>query len=535
MTADAPSALSRITLPPRPTDLAAAAVAAWSEPVPIDTYEPQPPQRSPMFLETRVYQGSSGRVYPLAFYDRISSDKSVRVWQAVHLENRWVRLMLLPEIGARIHIGMDRSNGYDFFYRNNVIKPALVGLPGPWIAGGVEFKWPQHHRPATFLPVQVDIERHPDGAVTVWCSDHDPFARMKGMHGVTLQPDSSVVELRVRLHNRTEEPQTFLWWANVAAGVSDAYQSFFPEDVHYVADHAKRAMTTFPAVTGRYYGVDYPARVTPERPDADRLDWYRNIPVPTSYMCVGSHGDFFGGYDHDAEAGFVHWADHRISPGKKQWTWGNHEFGWAWDRNLTDSDGPYVELMAGVYTDNQPDFSFLAPGETKTFSQYWYPIREIGPVRQATPEVAVSLRHDEGVGRGVRIGVAVTRPRLGTEVVLARAEDGDELARWTADMSPESPLVRSLSLDGEVKLWEMVLTVCQDGDTLVRWRPAAPVKTSQPEAAKEPPPPEAITSAEELYLTGLHLEQYRHATRSPEPYWQEAVQRDPGDARCNTA
>ena len=87
----------------------------------------------------------------------------------------------------------------------------------------------------------------------------------------------------------------------------------------------------------------------------------------------------------------VHVADHHIAPGKKQWTWGNHEFGYAWDRNLTDSDGPYIELMAGVYTDNQPDFSFLQPGETKTWSQYWYPIQQIGPAQHANLDAAVEL------------------------------------------------------------------------------------------------------------------------------------------------
>ncbi len=61
-------------------------------------------------------------------------------------------------------------------------------LTGPWISGGVEFNWPQHHRPATFLPTDVSIEREADGSVTVWCSDHDPFARMKGMHGSASDP-----------------------------------------------------------------------------------------------------------------------------------------------------------------------------------------------------------------------------------------------------------------------------------------------------------------------------------------------------------
>ena len=142
------------------------------------------------------------------------------------------------------------------------------------------------------------------------------------------------------------------------------------------------------------------------------LSFYANIPVPTSYMCMGSQEDFFGGYDYAAQAGIVHIANHHISPGKKQWTWGNHEFGYAWDRNLTEPDangefGPYIEIMAGVYTDNQPDFSFLQPGETKTWSQYWYPIQKIGPAQHANLDAAVSLTVDNG--ETIRFGVCVTR------------------------------------------------------------------------------------------------------------------------------
>ena len=517
---------ARIELPPVPADQRGEAVAAWREDVPIETYVPAAPDVYPAFLEARVYQGSSGRVYPLPFYERIAETRETVRWDAVHLENRWLRLMMLPALGGRIHVGHDKTAGYDFFYRNNVIKPALVGLAGPWISGGVEFNWPQHHRPGTFLPVDVEIEREDDGAVTVWCSDHDPLTRMKGMHGVRLRPDRAVVELRVRLYNRTEDVRTFLWWANVAAHANDDYQSFFPTDVRFVADHAKRATTTFPRASGRYYGVDYPARAGS---GADRLDWYRNIPVPTSYMCLGSEDDFFGGYDHGARAGFVHWADHRIAPGKKQWTWGNAPFGWAWDRNLTDGDGPYVELMAGVFTDNQPDFSFLAPGETKSFSQYWYPIQRIGPAHQANLDAAVSLSTDAGVAR---VGVAVTAVRPGC---LVRLRAGGATA-WTGryDLAPESPLVTEVPLPAAAE--DLELTVEHDGATLLTWRPRPePAEVTPPAPATEPPAPEEIASSDELYVTGLHLEQYRHATRSPEPYWREALRRDPGDARSATA
>src|ERR1700729_2905798 len=235
-------------------------VKAWKQAIAIPTYEPESADCNPMFLEKRVYQGSSGRVYPLPFIDRIATEAHDRLWQAVHVENEYLRLMILPEIGGRIHVGYDKTNGYDFFYRQNVIKPALVGLAGPWISGGVEFNWPQHHRPATFMPVEVSVERSDDGSITIWCSDHDPMARMKGMHGVCLHPGKALIELKVRLYNRTPYVQTFLWWANVAARVHEHYQSFFPRDVQYIADHAKRAISRFPESQGKYYGVDYRER-----------------------------------------------------------------------------------------------------------------------------------------------------------------------------------------------------------------------------------------------------------------------------------
>ena len=223
----------------------------------LPTYLPAMPDKNPMFLEKRIYQGSSGKVYPLPFTDRIAEKPVDRAWRAVWIENEYLRVLVLPEIGGRIHAIQDKTNGYDLIYNQHVIKPALVGLAGPWVSGGIEFNWPQHHRPATFLPVDYEIEKHADGSVTVWCSDHDPMARMKGMHGVCLHRGKAYVELKVRAYNRTPLTQTFLWWANVATRVHEVYQSFFPPDVYYVADHARRSMSEYPLAKGFYYGVNY--------------------------------------------------------------------------------------------------------------------------------------------------------------------------------------------------------------------------------------------------------------------------------------
>ncbi|WP_025157741.1 DUF5107 domain-containing protein [Leifsonia aquatica] len=516
-------------LPPPPATLQkrleSGAAVAWEQHLEIPTYEPGRPEELPMYLDRRVYQGSSGRVYPLPVIDSIADHPTPHTWQAIHLENRWLRLVVLPELGGRIHVAYDKAAGYDLFYRNTVIKPALVGLTGPWISGGVEFNWPQHHRPATFLPVDTTIEEHDDGAVTVWCSDHDPFARMKGMHGIRLRPDSAAIEVVVRLHNRTSDSQTFLWWANVAAKVHDDYQSFFPTDVRYVADHARRAITAFPAADRPYYGVDYPARAGN---GGDRIDFYRNIPVPTSYMVTDTEDDFFGGYDHRAEVGFVHVADRHIAPGKKQWTWGDAPFGHAWDRQLTDADGPYVELMAGVYTDNQPDFAWLAPGETKTFTQTWFPIHGIGPAHQATTDAAVHLELVDGAIVG---GVAVATVRQARVTIAA----GDRtILDETVSLEPGRPFRFTVAAPSD-HLPDYELAVTDGHGDVIRWRPRDDAPDREPWTASAPPLPQDIAGSDELYITGLHLSQNRHPSRSPLPYWNEAIRRDPLDSRANTA
>src|SRR6266571_2631657 len=252
-----------------------AQVHIWEEDVEIPTYGTGEPDKNPMFLEKRVYQGSSGKVYPYPVVDKIRDEKRPQAYHIVH---------------------------------------------------------------------------HADGNKTIWVSEIDRMYGTKMTAGFTLYPGKAYLEIHVQLYNRTPEPQTFLWWANPAVSVNEHTQSILPPDVHAVFDHGKRDVSGFPIATGTYYKVDYSAGVDISR--------YKNIPVPTSYMAYHSDYNFIGGYDHAVQAGILHVANHHISPGKKQWTWGCGEFGKAWDRNLTVEDGPYIELMTGVYTDNQPDFAW---------------------------------------------------------------------------------------------------------------------------------------------------------------------------------
>lgn len=491
------------------------------------TYPVGEAEKHPLFLEKRVYQGSSGKVYPLPFIDKVFDVPEVRRYRAVRLENEFVRILLLPEIGGRIHAIQDKTNNdYDVLYHHTVIKPALVGLSGPWISGGMEFNWPQHHRPGTFMPVDWTIERAADHSVTVWMSEHDPLTRLKGMHGVRLTPDSSLIELRVRLFNRTPYLQTFLWWANAAVKVHDDYQSFFPPDVYYVADHAKRAISSFPIALGSYYGVDYR-----KRPGANDLRFYKNIPVPTSYMVVESKYGFLGGFDYRANGGLVHVADRSLAPGKKQWTWGNSPFGYAWDRELSDDSAPYIELMAGVYTDNQPDFSYLQPYETKSFSQFWWPIKAIGPVQNANRTAAIRFTLDKQ--GDCEIGLVAPRTIENARLLIRCSED--LCLEKIVNLTPGKLWKEKVKIPSNINI-EQVALFDSAGCELLSYEPnIRPERVQLPNPAMEPQTANEISSSDELFLVGEHLEQYRHPTRDPELYWKEAIRRDPGDYRSRVA
>ena len=505
----------------------------------IPTYEVGKPEKNPMFLEKRVYQGSSGVVYPYPVIESMSDEKVDKEYKAVYIENEYIKVMILPELGGRVQMAYDKIKQRHFVYYNHVIKPALVGLAGPWISGGIEFNWPQHHRPSTYMPVDSTIVENEDGSITVWVNEMERMFHQKGMAGFTLRPGCAYLEIQGRVSNRTNLPQTFLWWANPAVEVNDAYQSVFPPDINAVFDHGKRAVSSFPIATGTYYKMDYSAGVD--------ISNYKNIFVPTSYMGVNSRFDFEGGYENDTKGGMLHVASHHYSPGKKQWTWGNGDFGRAWDRNLTDEatpeemaqwhidrEGfrPYIELMAGVYTENQPDFTWLMPYEEKQFVQYFMPYREVGIVKQASKDFVMNIEQADATHTTFKI-LATSKKEV--RIVL---EDkfSHEYYNQVVTLSPEEVLIETVDTQ-DAQLSDMFLTIDRPENPrmlpLLEWHAEDDKIRPIPDAAEAALSPQDTKTVDQLYLTGLHLEQYRHATWSALDYYEEALRRDPMDYRCN--
>lgn len=493
------------------------------EPMSIPTYEPKEANTLPFFLENKPYQGATGRLYPLSFTDRLTNTPVDREYDAVTIENEYVKTILLPELGGKIHGAVDKKNGYEFIYQNTVIKPALVGLAGPWVSGGVEFNWAQHHRPTTFMPLDAKVCENPDGSKTCIMGESEPFNRMHGEVAITLYPGSSIVEATATVCNRTDRPLPFMWWNNLAVRVHKQYKAVFPPDVEWGNDHDRRAVISFPVMKGVYHTArpfDYG--------DGTDVTWYSNVKLPTSVMVSRGQSDmdFLAGYDFAANAGTVTVSDHRYSVGKKMWTWGDGAFGHAWCANLTDNGDRYIELMTGVYTDNQPDFTYIMPGETKVFSQVWYPVKGIGEVKNASRDGAVSLDVDNN-----KISFGAIATSAHENVSLKLFYKGKLIAEKTGSITPDDFWLESAELEAPI-LTDLRVEFSAE-KPIVSYQPVEKGHRKPPKAREIPPRPKDVERLEDLYLHASHLVQYKHHTYKPEDYLIEALRRDSEDMRCN--
>lgn len=490
----------------------------WEEDLAIPTYELGEDERLPILYKLRINQGIKGDIYPYKNRDILTLQKNdSHIYRALRLENDYIRVTILPQLGGRIYEGYDKVNDYNFVYKNQVIKPALIGMNGAWISGGIEFNWPQHHRPTTFMPVEYEIEEEADGSVTAWVGETESRNGQRCLMGVSIHPDKSYVTAKVKLYNPTPQKEAFHWWANLAVHVNDSYRLMFPPDIDYVTFHDKTHVSPFPIVKGEFAGVDFK--------DGVDIRYVKNLKPASSFFIFDSQYSFMAGYDDSRDLGTVHVADRFLSPGKKFFTWGRSGYGEAWQSNLTDEDGDYIEIMTGCFTDNQPDFTWIMPYETKTFEETWYSLNGIKDLKNATRGGAIGVWKEEA---GIAVSFNVTEAGRVTLEVNGEPHcfDAEPCRVYTCRTA------QACSVD-DVK----VCLTDETGRTLVAWEklPMFFDGKEVPQPRQQPLPPEQIASTDELWVNGMHLDQYKHPVLRAEQYYLEALKRDPGDIRCNTA
>ncbi len=498
----------------------------YEKPLVLPSYKINPGDLNPMFYNGRAYQGAQGRIYPYPFSDSVTTEKGKKTYKAVYLETNNIRICVLPEIGGRVFEAIDKTNGYNYFYRQHVVKPALIGMLGAWISGGIEWNFPHHHRANVFMEMDYKMVENPDGSKTLWMAEQELRDQMEWALGITVYPGKSYYELTTRFFNRTALPHSFLFWANVSVHSDENYQVIFPPSVKFATYHAKNQFIHWPIANDVYCGIDYRGGVD--------VSMMKNSPEQISMFAYDVQEDFLTGYNHSVGAGVTHIANHHLAPGMKFWTWGVGPQSEAWERILTDSDGQYIELMAGTFSDNQPDYSWLKPYETKDINQYWYPIRGIGGAKNANKEATVNLELTDD--NTVKFGFYTTSAVRKAKIVLKA--DGEILFAKKIDIDPANPFYKEIKVDSSIKETELEAGLfTSDNEKIISYKPidrSGWDKLPLPETVKAPPTPEEIETIEELYLTGLRILQFHNSALKPMPYFKEALKRDAGDSRVNT-
>ena len=474
----------------------------------IPTYLAGPPDPNPMFFFGKGSQGAEGRIYPYPLYDNLTNKKSDKSYHIVYLENEYVKVGIMPEIGGRIISAIDKTNNYDFIYRQHVIKPALIGLIGAWISGGVEWNIPHHHRASTFIPVQWSREDNPDGSKTVWVGELEVRQRMRWAVGYTLYPGSSILECKVRIINRTPVENTMLCFANVAVGPNDDYQVIFPPSTQWSTGHSKRSFQPWPVTNN----VD--------------VSWYKNNKNSASWFAVNYEDDFIAGYDHGLNAGIMSVTDPNIVPGKKFFTWG---VGSMWDKILADDGKPYLEIMVGAYSDNQPDYSWLQPFEERSFELRWYPFRGIDGVKNANLDAAVNLDLKDG---NATFGFYTTKAY--NEATVSLRAGSKVLVEEKISINPGKPYAKQVAVPAGLDEHDLRASISVGGGELVAYSPIRLVPVPRPVGTSNPATPADIKNDEELFLAGQRIDQFHNPTLDPDTYWLEALSRDSGNVAANT-
>jgi tetratricopeptide (TPR) repeat protein len=492
----------------------------------LPTYPVNPPDKNPMFFKGESYQGASKMIYPYALNDMISNEKANHTWKTIILENEYIKLCVTPEIGGKLYYATDKTNNYNFVYKNNVVKPSNIGMTGAWVSGGIEWCVIHHHRASTFLPVDYDLQEHADGSKTIWIGETEPRHHMRWTIGITAYPGKSYYQTEVKIHNPTPYTNTFLYWANVAAHTNKDYQVIFPPSVNQVTYHAKNSFANWPVSHEVYSGEDFTAGVD--------ISWWKNAVNQNSFFAHDLKEDFMGGYDHGKETGTVHIGDHNVVKGAKLWEWGSGERGQATEAKLTENDGPYVEIMVGAFSDNQPDYSWIRPYEVKSFKQYWYPVKDIQGFKNANLNGAVNLEKREE--NKVFLGYYSTSKISKAKIILKKKNA--IVFEKTTEISPETAFTALVKIDETFDLTELYTEMVnlENNEVLVSYQPLKKKESAKlPEEVKKPAAPKDMQTIEELYLAGSRILQFYNPTLNAMDYFSEALKRDPNDVRTNVA
>jgi len=343
----------------------------------LDTYGFGKPDPVPILAE-------NPKIFPYFKFDEYEQTSHKKDWKVVTLENDYIKVMVLPEIGGKVWGAIEKSTGKEFLYKNEVIKFRNIAMRGPWTSGGIEFNFGFiGHHPSTASPVNYLTRTNADGSVSCIVGSTDLPSNTTWTVEIRLEKDKAYFETDVAWYNASSLTESYYNWMNAAQPAKNDLEFFLPGN--------------------SYIGHNGNAHSWPIDDKGRNLAWYKNndFEGSKSYHMVGSFDNFFGGYYHDCNFGFGHWSPYEEMPGQKLFLWALSRSGGIWEDLLTDSDGQYVEFQSGrlfnQYSPKNPiSLTGFEPNAMDRWSEIWFPYKEIEGMVDASQDGVLNAEIKEG-------------------------------------------------------------------------------------------------------------------------------------------
>jgi hypothetical protein len=360
--------------------------------------------------------------YPYTLRDKLTSHRVNHDWRAIYIENEYLKCSVLPDIGGHLYTCVDKISGQSMFYANPSIKKAGVGYRGAWAAFGIEFNFPVSHNWVSMSPVNFAFRENADGSASVIVGNVDLVYGMEWTVELVLRPQSTLLEERVTLSNRSDVRHRFYWWNNAAAKISDDSRIVYP--MRFAASHGFTEVTSWPM----------------DQDGHDLSIIHNQVHGAVSLFTHGSREEFMGVWHPATKTGTVHFAAYEDLPAKKIWSWGVDAEGLDWRKALSDDNSGYIEIQAGLFR-NQETYSFMEPRQTIQFSEYWMPVREIAGISRAN--LAGVLNIDR---RGNNLAVGFNANQTFPQATVAIRNGNKRLFDETADLIPDRAWIHEVPL-----------------------------------------------------------------------------------------
>ena len=433
-------------------------VKAWEGTITIPTYGWEE-DVNPKFwaLEDQIKLSTTVKgaiVYPYTMQDHLSRVKKDHKYKALFLENEYLKVTCLPELGGRLHSVFDKTEGKETFHLNRVIKPSMIAMRGAFISGGVEWNaGPQVHTVTIVSPVDALVGTNPDGSAYLEVSNLEKTLRTRWTVRVTLHPGKAYLDEQIRISNPVDAVNPYYFWNCTAFPCRQGTRFIYPMTLG--TDHNGVKFFSWPIHEGK------------------DLSWLKNYDSPSSIFSVDCTFDFFGAYDVDANRGVVQVANHYELTGKKAWTWGTSQFGLVCQQNLTDEDGPYIEVQSGPLP-TQSDYGMLVPRQAVAWREWWYPVHGLGDGFEfATKDLAVRTVRENG-----QVQLRMLATGKFSDASCSIQPKGAEAVTKRLDLSPMVPQVVGVPVDPNTPVDVTVRS--SNGDILAAFTTPLPIPKMDP-------------------------------------------------------